>query len=235
MTPGSVRQDVWRCRPNPSFRSNRQCRPALYELPLNLAVLTDASGLDHGPQSPRRGFWGRGRNWHGISGLRLDHSESEWHHRDDHEGERIRDLVVRQGPQHSVLSGDPGWAVRPVADWHGLRVFLRLCRGDTSQWEPNVFRNTTPIYPYQGNPGWNLTTAMADEAVQYMKQLKELAPDNPFFVYFVPGGTTRRIIRRRNGSRRSATGICSMPAGTKCGRRSSPIRSGSASCPKMPN
>ena len=30
---------------------------------------------------------------------------------------------------------------------------------------------------------------MADEAIQYMKQLKELAPDKPFFVYYVPGGT----------------------------------------------
>ena len=28
---------------------------------------------------------------------------------------------------------------------------------------------------------------MADEAIQYMKQLKELAPDKPFFVYYVPG------------------------------------------------
>ncbi|MGA9478349.1 MAG: sulfatase-like hydrolase/transferase, partial [Desulfobacterales bacterium] len=48
---------------------------------------------------------------------------------------------------------------------------------------------TTAIYPFQGNPGWNLTTAMADDAIQYMKQLKEIAPDKPFFVYYVPGGT----------------------------------------------
>ena len=30
---------------------------------------------------------------------------------------------------------------------------------------------------------------MADDAIQYMKQLKEIAPDKPFFVYYVPGGT----------------------------------------------
>ena len=30
---------------------------------------------------------------------------------------------------------------------------------------------------------------MADEAIQHMKQLKEIAPDKPFFVYYVPGGT----------------------------------------------
>ena len=30
---------------------------------------------------------------------------------------------------------------------------------------------------------------MADDAIQYMKQLKEIAPDKPLFVYYVPGGT----------------------------------------------
>jgi len=48
--------------------------------------------------------------------------------------------------------------------------------GDASQWQPNLFRNTTAIYPFLNNPGWNLETAMADEAIQYVKQLKEIAP-----------------------------------------------------------
>ena len=30
---------------------------------------------------------------------------------------------------------------------------------------------------------------MADDAIQYMKQLKEIAPDKPFFIYYVPGAT----------------------------------------------
>ncbi len=71
----------------------------------------------------------------------------------------------------------------------GFEYFYGFVGGDTSQWQPNLFRNTTAIYPFQGNPGWNLTTAMADDAIQYMKQLKEIAPDKPFFVYYVPGGT----------------------------------------------
>ena len=71
----------------------------------------------------------------------------------------------------------------------GFDYFYGFVGGDTSQWQPNLFRNTTAIYPFQGNPGWNLTTAMADDAIQYMKQLKEIAPDKPFFLYYVPGGT----------------------------------------------
>jgi arylsulfatase A-like enzyme len=30
---------------------------------------------------------------------------------------------------------------------------------------------------------------MADEAIQYMKGLKAVAPEKPFLVYYVPGGT----------------------------------------------
>src|SRR3954471_22509308 len=80
----------------------------------------------------------------------------------------------------------------PFEQWPvgmGFEYFYGFVGGDPSQWEPNLFRNTTPIYPFQGDPGWNLTTAMADEAIQYVKQLKEIAPDKPFFVYYVPGGT----------------------------------------------
>ena len=71
----------------------------------------------------------------------------------------------------------------------GFEYFYGFVGGDASQWQPNLYRNTTAIYPFQGNPGWNLTTAMADEAIQHMKQLKEIAPEKPFFVYYVPGGT----------------------------------------------
>jgi arylsulfatase A-like enzyme len=71
----------------------------------------------------------------------------------------------------------------------GFEYFWGFVGGDASQWQPNLFRNTTAIYPFQGNPSWNMETAMADEAIQYMKQLKELAPEKPFFVYYVPGAT----------------------------------------------
>jgi arylsulfatase len=71
----------------------------------------------------------------------------------------------------------------------GFEYFYGFVGGDTSQWQPNLFRNTTAIYPFAGKPGWNLTTAMADDAIQQMKQLSEIAPDKPFFVYYVPGGT----------------------------------------------
>src|SRR5262245_13177154 len=84
-------------------------------------------------------------------------------------------------------------ATGPFDQWPtgmGFEYFYGFMGGDTNQWEPaNLARNTTYIYPYQGNPSFNLTTAMADEAIAYMNQVNTLTPDQPFFVYYVPGGT----------------------------------------------
>jgi arylsulfatase len=71
----------------------------------------------------------------------------------------------------------------------GFEYFYGFVGGDASQWQPNLYRNTTAIYPFEGKPGWNLTTAMADEAIQHIKELKAVAPEKPFLVYYVPGGT----------------------------------------------
>ena len=82
--------------------------------------------------------------------------------------------------------------VGPFNQWPngmGFDYFYGFVGGDASQWQPNLFRNTTAIYPFQGNPGWNLETAMADEAIQHIKELKEIAPSKPWFVYYVPGAT----------------------------------------------
>ena len=72
----------------------------------------------------------------------------------------------------------------------GFEYFYGFMGGDTNQWEPgNLVRNTTPIYPYQGKPGWNLMTAMADEAIDYMNRINALSPDQPWLIKFAPGAT----------------------------------------------
>jgi arylsulfatase len=71
----------------------------------------------------------------------------------------------------------------------GFEYFYGFVGGDTSQWQPTLYRQTTAIYPYVGNPKWNLTTAMADDAIAHIKMLNEVNPAKPFFVHYVPGGT----------------------------------------------
>jgi len=83
-------------------------------------------------------------------------------------------------------------AAGPFAQWPigmGFDYFYGFMGGETDQWTPYLFRNTAPVYPWIGKPGYNLTTDMADDAIEHIRQLKAVAPDQPFFVYYVPGGT----------------------------------------------
>jgi arylsulfatase A-like enzyme len=84
--------------------------------------------------------------------------------------------------------------IGPFDQWPtgmGFEYFYGFVGGDTSQWEPNLFRNTTQIYPYVGKPPgtWNLTTAMADDAIDWLNRVNQIDPSKPFFCYYVPGGT----------------------------------------------
>ena len=73
----------------------------------------------------------------------------------------------------------------------GFDYFYGFMGGDTSQWQPNLFRNTTQIYPFEGKaPGtWNLITAMADDCIDRLNQLNQIDPNKKFFCYYVPGAT----------------------------------------------
>jgi arylsulfatase A-like enzyme len=83
-------------------------------------------------------------------------------------------------------------AAGPFDQWPvgmGFQYFYGFLGGETDQWTPYLYRNTTPVFPWIGKPGYNLTTDMADDAIKYMSDLNAVAPDKPFFVYYVPGGT----------------------------------------------
>jgi arylsulfatase A-like enzyme len=46
-----------------------------------------------------------------------------------------------------------------------------------------------PCIPWVGKKGYNLTTDLADDAIKYLSDLNASAPDKPFFLYYVPGGS----------------------------------------------
>ncbi len=71
----------------------------------------------------------------------------------------------------------------------GFEYFYGFMGGETNQWQPFLFKDHTQIEPWVGKPGYNLTTDMSDEAIKYMKGLNAAAPEKPFFLYYVPGGT----------------------------------------------
>ncbi|MGY4403349.1 arylsulfatase [Bradyrhizobium sp. USDA 3315] len=84
--------------------------------------------------------------------------------------------------------------VGPFDQWPvgmGFEYFYGFVGGDANQWEPNLFRNTTQIYPFQGKPPgtWNLVTAMADDAIDWMTRMHQTDPSKPLFIKYAPGAT----------------------------------------------
>ena len=84
--------------------------------------------------------------------------------------------------------------VGPFDQWPtgmGFEYFYGFVGGDANQWQPNLFRNTTQIYPFEGKPEgtWNLVTAMADDAIDYMTRIHQTQPDKPIFIKYAPGAT----------------------------------------------
>jgi arylsulfatase A-like enzyme len=71
----------------------------------------------------------------------------------------------------------------------GFEYFYGFIGGDANQWQPNLFRNTTQIYPFEGKPGWNLVTGMADDAIDYMERMHQIDPNKPIFIKYAPGAT----------------------------------------------
>jgi arylsulfatase A-like enzyme len=95
------------------------------------------------------------------------------------------------GKAHNTPSFEAS-AIGPFDRWPtgmGFEYFYGFVGGDANQWQPNLFRNTTQIYPFQGKPGWNLVSGMADDAIDYLHRVNQIDPSKPFFLHYVPGAT----------------------------------------------
>ena len=80
----------------------------------------------------------------------------------------------------------------PFDEWPtgmGFEYFYGFVGGDANQWQPNLFRNTTQIYPFKGDPEWNLITGMADDAIDYINRMHQTDPSKPIFIKYAPGAT----------------------------------------------
>ena len=91
----------------------------------------------------------------------------------------------------------PVWeasAVGPFDHWPhpggGFEYFYGFLGGETNQWYPAIYENTSPIEPW-GTPedGYHFMDDMTDKAIAWTRQQKSIAPDKPFFTYFAPGAT----------------------------------------------
>lgn len=84
-------------------------------------------------------------------------------------------------------------AMGPFDRWptgHGFDYWYGFMGGDSSQWEPRLYRNTTPVEPPDRKtaPDYHLTEDLAADTVQWLRQRQANVPDKPFFIYWAPGG-----------------------------------------------
>jgi arylsulfatase A-like enzyme len=71
----------------------------------------------------------------------------------------------------------------------GFDYFYGFIGGETSQWEPTLWENTTPLaLPHVENyEDFHLTESMADKAITWMRRHLAMNPDRPFLMWWTPG------------------------------------------------
>lgn len=95
------------------------------------------------------------------------------------------------GKNHNTPSFAYG-AAGPFDQWPsgmGFDYFYGFQGGETDQYTPYLFQDHTQIFPWIDKPDYNLSTDLADEAIGRMKALQSADPNQPFFIYYAPGGT----------------------------------------------
>ena len=68
----------------------------------------------------------------------------------------------------------------------GFDHFYGFIAAETSQYQPSLYRNTTPIEAPQ-DPTYHLSEDLAAQATSWLREQHALAPEKPFFMYWAPG------------------------------------------------
>jgi arylsulfatase len=110
--------------------------------------------------------------------------------------------VLRQGGYSTAFIGKN----HNIADWEtsisgpfdrwpslqGFDYFYGFIGGEMDQWQPALYRGTTPValeIPKGKESNYTLNDSLAEETIRYVQQEKSVTPDRPFFVYYAPGAT----------------------------------------------
>ena len=106
--------------------------------------------------------------------------------------------VLRQNGYMTAWIGKnhntPAWessAAGPFDRWAnglGFDYFYGFNGGDMNHWNPILFENRN-LVPASTDPNYYLTTDFADKAIGWVRKVKSISPDRPFFLYVAPGAT----------------------------------------------
>jgi arylsulfatase len=68
----------------------------------------------------------------------------------------------------------------------GFDKFYGFMGGEANQWAPAIYDGMTRV-ELPKDPDYHLMTDMTDQAARWVRTVKSLTPDKPFFIYFAPG------------------------------------------------
>ncbi len=140
--------------PTPTLDQDRGKRAALHEFPHHVAVLADARRPHHRPQPPLGGLWRRSRSRPPDTPATTASLPKDT--------ATIGRILLENGYRTSWFGKDhntPTYQTSqagPFDQWPtgmGFEYFYGFIGGDSSQWTPMLFRNTTLIAPFAGTSG----------------------------------------------------------------------------------
>lgn len=95
--------------------------------------------------------------------------------------------------KYHLLPSEYESAAGPFDRWplgRGFERFYGFLGGDTSQWHPDlVYDNHQVQPPRTPEQGYHLTEDLADKAIQFIADAKQVAPHKPFYLHFCTGAT----------------------------------------------
>ena len=95
--------------------------------------------------------------------------------------------------KYHLLPSEFESAAGPFDRWplgRGFERFYGFLGGDTSQWYPDLVYDNHQVEP-PGTPeqGYHLTADLADKAIGFIADARQVAPEKPFFLHFCTGAT----------------------------------------------
>jgi len=95
--------------------------------------------------------------------------------------------------KYHLLPSEFESAAGPYDRWplgRGFERFYGFLGGDTSQWHPDlVYDNHQVEPPRTPEQGYHLTEDLADKAIEFIADAKQVAPHKPFYLHFCTGAT----------------------------------------------
>src|SRR5256884_3538407 len=150
--------------------------------------------------SPTRAALLTGRNHHSVASGVIQEAATGY---DGYTGVIPRSAgtiaeVLRQNGYMTAWIGKnhntPPWeasAAGPFDRWAnglGFDYFYGFNAGDMNHWNPVLYENRN-LVPASADPNYHLTEDLADKSIAWVREVKSISPDRPFFLYGAPGAT----------------------------------------------